>query len=61
MFLWPLFLQLLKHMFLCFREVGASLVALEVRCNRLLWSYEATRIEAEHDHVSRFRDFSKGA
>lgn len=24
----------------------------EVRCNRLLWSYEATRIEAEHDHAT---------
>eukprot|EP00435_Cladocopium_sp_Y103_P067899 s38_g30.t1 len=23
---------------------------MQVRCNRLLWSYEATRIEAEHDH-----------
>ncbi|CAJ1413854.1 unnamed protein product [Effrenium voratum] len=23
---------------------------MQVRCNRLLWSYEATRVEAEHDH-----------
>lgn len=26
----------------------------QVRCNRLLWSYEATRIEAEHDHAPWF-------
>ena len=22
---------------------------MQVRCNRLLWSYEATRVETEHD------------
>ena len=27
---------------------GSSQV-MQVRCNRLLWSYEATRVETEHD------------
>jgi len=33
-----------------FCRQASSQEVMQVRCNRLLWSYEATRIEAEHDH-----------